>query len=67
MVENKGVQRWGDTVLRDELIRRADGEWTRAALTGIARQQQFRQSYPGREDQIRRLYIACYLCMTRVK
>ena len=66
MVENMGVQRWGDTVLRDELIRRADREWTLAALPGIERLQQFRQSYPGLEDQIPHHYIASYLGMTAV-
>lgn len=66
MVENRAVQRWGDTVLRYELIRRADREWALAALPGSDRLQQFRQSYPGLEDQILHHYIASYLGMTAV-
>ena len=34
MVENKGVQRWGDTVLRDELIRRADSGMDTCSASG---------------------------------
>ena len=66
MVENRAVQRWGDTVLRNELIRRADREWTLATLQGSDRLQQFRQSYQGLEDQIPHHYIASYLGMTTV-
>ncbi len=66
MVESTRVQHWGDTVLRNELLRRADREWALAALPGIERLQLFRKSFPGLEELIPHHYIASYLGMTAV-
>jgi len=66
MMENTTVQQWGDAVLRNELVKRADREWSFAALTGIERLVQFRVVNPGLENKIPHHYIASYLGITPV-
>jgi CRP-like cAMP-binding protein len=66
MMDNSAVQKWGDAVLRNELVLRADREWALAALPGLERLQQFRERYPGLEDQIPHYHIASYLGLTPV-
>jgi CRP-like cAMP-binding protein len=66
MVASPGVQRWGDAVLRAELVRRADREWALAALPAAERLLQFRRDYPGLEDRIAHHHIASYLGITPV-
>lgn len=66
MVDNPGVQRWGDAVLRHELVLRADREWALAVLPGLERLRQFRERYPGMEEQIPHYHIASYLGLTPV-
>lgn len=66
MVGSTEVQRWGDAVLRGELVVRADREWALAALPGLERLQQFRLRYPGLEDQIPHYHIASFLGLTPV-
>jgi CRP-like cAMP-binding protein len=60
------VQRWGDHILRTELIRRADREWALAALPARQRLQQLRQQFPGLEDQVAHHHIASHLGITPV-
>ncbi len=66
MLRNPSVQRWGDAVLRTELVRRADREWALAALPAAKRLLQFRRDHPGLEDTIAHHHIASYLGITPV-
>jgi len=66
MLSNPSVQRWGDTVLRAELMRRADREWALAALPAAERLLQFRREHPALEDVIAHHHIASYLGITPV-
>lgn len=66
MLRDPAVQRWGDAVLRAELMRRADREWALAALPAAQRLQQFRQQFPGLEARIAQHHIASYLGITPV-
>jgi CRP-like cAMP-binding protein len=66
MLTNPTIQRWGDTVLRAELVRRADREWALAALSTAERLLQFRREHPGLEDLIAHHHIASYLGVTPV-
>jgi CRP-like cAMP-binding protein len=66
MVSNPIIQRWGDTVLRAELVRRADREWALAALSATERLLQFRRDHAGLEETIAHHHIASYLGITPV-
>jgi CRP-like cAMP-binding protein len=66
MMKNTEVQRWGDAVLRGELVVRADREWVLAALPGLERLQQFRLRYPELEAHIPHYHIASFLGLTPV-
>jgi len=66
MVKSPTIQRWGDTVLRAELVRRADREWALAALSAAERLLQFRRDHAGLEDEIAHHHIASYLGITPV-
>lgn len=66
MLRSPSIQRWGDTVLRAELVRRADREWALAALSAAERLLQFRREYAGLEDAIAHHHIASYLGITPV-
>jgi CRP-like cAMP-binding protein len=66
MLRNPSIQRWGDTVLRNELVRRADREWALAVLSAAERLRQFRRDHPGLEDLIAHHHIASYLGITPV-
>ena len=66
MLRDPAVQRWGDAVLRAELMRRSDREWALAALSAAQRLQQFRQQFPGLEARIAQHHIASYLGITPV-
>jgi CRP-like cAMP-binding protein len=66
MLSNPAIQRWGDTVLRNELVRRADREWALAVLPAADRLRQFRRDHPGLEDLIAHHHIASYLGITPV-
>ena len=66
MVENPAVQRWGDAVLRAELMRRVDCEWALAALPAAERLQHFRAQFPGLEARVAQRHVASYLGITPV-
>jgi CRP-like cAMP-binding protein len=66
MGASPAVQQWGDTVLRAELVRRADREWALAALPAAERLLQFRRDHPGLEDAVAHHHIASYLGVTPV-
>ena len=66
MVASPSVQRWGDAVLRAELVRRADREWALAALPAAERLLRFRRDHPGLEDAVAHHHIASYLGVTPV-
>lgn len=66
MLDDVAVQRWGDAVLRAELMRRVDREWALAALPGAERLQHFRAQFPGLEARIAQRHIASYLGVTPV-
>jgi CRP-like cAMP-binding protein len=66
MVANPAVQRWGDAVLRGELMRRADREWALVALPATQRLLRFRQEHGPLEDLIAHHHIASYLGITPV-
>lgn len=66
MLHDPAIQCWGDAVLRAELARRVDREWSLAALPAAQRLQQFRQQFPGLEARIAQHHIASYLGITPV-
>lgn len=66
MVAQLPVREWGNAVLRHELLRMAQREWSLAALTGAQRLQQLRSECPGLEDRVPHRMIASYLGMTPV-
>ncbi len=66
MVRIPSVQRWGDAVMRAELMRRVDREWALAALPAMERLQHFRAQFPGLEARIAQHHIASYLGITPV-
>jgi CRP-like cAMP-binding protein len=66
MLHHPVVQRWGDAVLRSELVRRADREWSLAALPAAQRLLDFRRLHPGLEDRVPHHHIASYLGITPV-
>lgn len=66
MVQDAGVQRWGDAVLRTELMRRVDREWALAALPAVERLQHFRAQFPGLGARIAQRHVASYLGITPV-
>lgn len=66
MLRDPEVQRWGDAVLRAELMRRVDREWALAALPAGQRWQLFRAQFPGLETRIAQHHIASYLGITPV-
>jgi CRP-like cAMP-binding protein len=66
MVASPSIQRWGDTVLQAELVRRADREWALAALSAAERLLLFRREHAGLEEAIAHHHIASYLGITPV-
>lgn len=66
MLNDPGVQRWGDAVLRAELMRRVDREWALAALPAAERLRQFREQFPALEARVAQRHIASYLGITPV-
>lgn len=66
MLADPAVQRWGDAVLRAELMRRVDREWALAALPAVQRLQHFRTQFPGLEARIAQRHVASYLGITPV-
>lgn len=66
MLANPEVQRWGDAVLRAELMRRVDREWSLAALPAAERLAQFRRQFPGLDGRIAQHHVASYLGITPV-
>jgi CRP-like cAMP-binding protein len=66
MLNDEAVQRWGDAVLRAELMRRVDREWALAALPAAERLQHFRTQFPGLEARIAQRHVASYLGITPV-
>jgi CRP-like cAMP-binding protein len=66
MLRHPAVQRWGDAVLRAELLRRADREWSLAALPAAERLALFRREHPGLEGRIAQHHVASYLGITPV-
>lgn len=66
MLAHPVVQRWGDAVLRAELVRRADREWSLAVLPAAQRLRDLRRLHPGLEDQVAHHHIASYLGITPV-
>jgi len=66
MLGSPAVQRWGDAVLRAELMRRVDREWSLAALPAAERLREFRAHFPGLEARIAQRHVASYLGITPV-
>ena len=66
MLASPSVQRWGDSILRSDLVKRADKEWALAALSGKERLASFRQQFPNLENEISHGPIASYLGVTPV-
>ena len=66
MLAHPSVQRWGDAVLRAELVRRADREWSLAAQPALQRLLDFRRAHPGLEERVAHHHIASYLGITPV-
>ncbi len=66
MINDPQVQHWGDTVLRMDLIKRADKEWAMAALSASKRLERFREQFGDLEERINHQAIASYLGITPV-
>ena len=66
MLASTSVQLWGDSILRADLVKRADKEWALAALSGKERLARFRLQFPTLENDIGHSHIASYLGMTPV-
>jgi CRP-like cAMP-binding protein len=66
MVGDPAVRAWGDAVLRRDLMRKADREWSLAALSGLERLRQLRSEMPQLEERVAHRLIASYLGMTPV-
>jgi len=66
MVEDPDVRDWGNTIMRNDLIRRAERDWALAALPAADRLAWFRREHPEHEAQFPHALIASYLGMTPV-
>lgn len=66
MLRCPAVQRWGDAVLRDELMRKSDREWQLAALPAAERLALLREAMPGLEQRVAHRLVASYLGVTPV-
>ena len=66
MVDDPAIQRWGDAVLRAELMRRADREWALAVLPARERLRQLRAQRPQLEQLVPHHHIASYLGISPV-
>ncbi len=66
ILEDLAVREWANTVLRQELARKADREWCLSALGGAERLTWFRDRYPGAEETMPHTRIAAFLGMTPV-
>ncbi|MDT9001798.1 Crp/Fnr family transcriptional regulator [Paucibacter sp. APW11] len=66
MVADPTVRQWGDQVLRAELLRRAEREWSLAVLPARERLLALRRELPGLEQQVAHHHIASYLGITPV-
>lgn len=66
MVADPDIRAWGNTLLRDDLIRRGARDWALAALPAADRLAWFRRDHPGHEAQFPHGLIASYLGMTPV-
>ncbi|HWJ95323.1 MAG TPA: hypothetical protein VNT33_11400, partial [Telluria sp.] len=64
--DNPAIQRWGDAVLRAELVRRADREWSLAALPARERLLELRRRRPDLEQLVPHRHIASYLGISAV-
>ena len=66
MVQFPDIREWGDEVLRENLVRRADREWALAALPAAKRLELFRTQFDDLESLVPHHYIASYLGITPV-
>lgn len=66
MLAHPDIRDWGNTVMRDELVRRTEREWSLTALRGADRLDWFRRAYHDAEEHFPHGLIASYLGMTPV-
>lgn len=66
MVHDAQIQNWGNTVLRNDLLRRAHREQTLVTKNGAQRLQDFRNQHGDLESRVQHSCIASYLGMTTV-
>lgn len=66
MMAQPAIQRWGDGVMRTELVRRMQREITLASKAAKQRLDHFRQEFSGLEDRVPHHMIASYLGVTPV-
>lgn len=66
MVNNEEVRAWGQVVLQQELVQKAEREWMLAVQTGAQRLQHLRQAMPGLEARVAHRHVASYLGLTPV-
>lgn len=61
-----GIESWANSVLRGELARKTNREWSLAALSAKERLDWFRRLYPRHETLFTHVLIASFLGMTPV-
>jgi CRP-like cAMP-binding protein len=66
MINNLEIREFGNTVLRNELIKKVDKEIGFVSLTAKERLLKFRKEFPSFENLIPHPYIASYLGITNV-
>lgn len=66
MLASEPIRNWANTILQQELARKADREWCLAALGGANRLLWFRKTYPHHEAIFGHSLIASFLGVTPV-
>ena len=66
MQKDNIVQAWGDAVLRQDLLARAQREWVLATMSGADKLAEFRKTYENLEQQVPHYHIASFLGITPV-
>lgn len=66
MINNLEIRDWGNSILKEELIKKTDKEISLASYTAKERLLQFREEYAILENLIPHPIIASYLGITNI-